>query len=304
MKLMQYNRIPRKYHLSWNQKLKLFTIQVSKECVRATRNVPSNSPWVRSVALTHDVDGLFDAFSGDLSADTFGFNGIVRRTRETDSYAEYCAAIPRVMIETNAVCEECGGNGKRNESGFNDRCLYCDGSGKRRIRDWRTAYLTTASLNLLFQVIEICDVGSVEDCQHATIQMMSEYGQHGSSLGGCFGVDLCGFLRNDLPEKIDVLENAFRAMSSAYNRMVTLRPYDRHSFSASADNGFLILSCPGDACGVSMTDHCVSIGRGCEFSCHNVDSPVQSLSLLAGIASIVGQADRLMRSREEKLVAV
>ena len=72
----------------------------------------------------------------------------------------------------------------------------------------------------------------------------------------------------------------------------------------NADNGFLTLECPGDACGIYLTHHVRYVGQGCEFSCHNVDSPAQSLTLLAGIASLVGQADHFMTAKDKDLVCV
>ena len=75
--------------------------------------------------------------------------------------------------------------------------------------------------------------------------------------------------------------------------------YDRYSFRASVDyeNGWLNVSCPGDACGLNPANSCGGEdGRGYEFSCHNVDSPMQQLTLIAGLAALCDKAKKEIKS--------
>ena len=297
MKLMQYDRIPRKYNLLWNSNQKSIIVQIHNDCVRTFKPVSINSPWVRDMSRTHDADGLLDSFSGNLFSDYFGFNRSIRRAGQLGDYLDFSVPIPEIKKETSAVCQECGGTVKREE--FN-RCFYCDGSGKRYIYDWRTSYIITSSLSLLFGTLDLCDETSATEHQYVTVTMMAEHGQHGSSLGGCFGIDFSRFISLDSTAKRIVLTNAVEAMRTAYGQMMICQNYDR--FRVNADDGFLTMDCPGDACGIYLTDHDHRAGQGCEFSCHNVDSPAQSLTLLAGIASLVGQANYFISAEEKKLI--
>src|SRR3989344_2760388 len=73
MKLMQYDRIARKYHLLWHSNQKSIIVQIHNDCVKSFKPVSIDSPWVRAMSQTHDADGLLDSFCGDLSSDYFGF---------------------------------------------------------------------------------------------------------------------------------------------------------------------------------------------------------------------------------------
>ncbi|HEY4496404.1 MAG TPA: hypothetical protein VJC04_03585, partial [Candidatus Paceibacterota bacterium] len=286
MKLMQYDRIARKYHLLWHSNQKSIIVQIHNDCVKSFKPVSIDSPWVRAMSQTHDADGLLDSFCGDLSSDYFGFNRSIKRTGQSGDYLDFSVPVPEIKKETGAVCQECGATGKR--EGF-EICHYCDGSGKMYVYDWRTAYLVTSNLSLLFDTLDLCDETSAKEYQYVTVTMMAQYGQHGSSLGGCFGIDFNGFINQDSMAKKLALTNAVEAMRTAYDQMMICQDYDR--FRVNADNGFLTLDCPGDACGIYLTHHDGKAEQGCQFSCHNVDSPAQSLTLLAGIASLVGQAN-------------
>ncbi len=131
--MMQYDRIPRKYHLLWDQNQKSVVIKVHKDCIRSAKPVLISSPWFKAVSKQHDVDGLMDSFSGNFSKDSFGFNRVIQKIGETEKYVDFLAFIPQIKKELNFVCEECGGSGKRDSD--DDKCLFCDGSGKRHIYD-------------------------------------------------------------------------------------------------------------------------------------------------------------------------
>lgn len=299
MKIMQLDRMPRKYQLLWNSDQKAIIIRVHKDCLETYKRFPANSPLVIALAEKHEADGLLDSFSGNLTNESFGFNGSIRRMGKIGDYVEFSVPIPKVEFETADVCQECGGTGKREE--FEDACLYCSGAGKKRRFDWRTAYLTTSSLAILLSVLDMCDDTSSDNEQHVIVHMMAEQGQHGSSLDGCFGISLCEFLSRQSSAKSIALSMAREAMMEVDGRMLMRQYHDQ--FRINADQGFLTMDCPGDACGIHLVNHDRSRGHGCEFSCHNVDSPAQSLALLAGIASLASHADHFMRKEERYAVA-
>ena len=303
MKTIFSDRIPRKYSLFWNSNQKAIIIQIHKDCLWSVRPVGEDSPWFKSISRYHDADGLFDSFSGNLLEDSFGFNQLIRRYNESADYIEFFTLIPRVKQELNFVCEDCGGTGRRDSPYHNESCIHCDGSRKKYVFTWRDAYLTVASLNLLFNVLELCDETSAKDHQHITVSMLSEREPHGSSLHGYFGISFVEYIASQQFELENIiLPYVKEAMITTWGQLLTVRSYGHHSMRARADNSNLYLSCPGDACGIHPSDHDFRHNRGMEFTGHNVDSPVQSLTLLAGIAALVGQADFYISAQNKVLV--
>jgi hypothetical protein len=120
-----------------------------------------------------------------------------------------------------------------------------------------------------------------------TVQTTTIQGMHGGSLGGMFSIPLVRWLsRVRVNTQLEKVENAMKA---AYNRMLGYRRYHRNDFRVwLADNqGWLNISCPGDACGLHPADHYRSAHKeGYDFACHNVDSPMQQLTLIAGLAAL------------------
>lgn len=90
------------------------------------------------------------------------------------------------------------------------------------------------------------------------------------------------------------------AMRKAYVRMLRADYLDSLSFRASVENerGWLNVSCPGSACGLHPTDHFMRDGYGFEFSSHNVDTPAQQLTLLAGLAALHDRVDQELQARQ------
>ena len=116
---------------------------------------------------------------------------------------------------------------------------------------------------------------------------------HGGSLGGEYSIPFVKWLAtlfgtNSIPEMV-------KAMKIAYNRMLGLHKFDQFHFLASVDyeSGWLNVSCPGNACGLNPihgAGYDMKRGLGYEFDCHNVDTPMQQITLLAGLAALHDRA--------------
>jgi hypothetical protein len=55
------------------------------------------------------------------------------------------------------------------------------------------------------------------------------------------------------------------------------------------ESGGLCIDCPGDACGIhpdTYAEYDIKEGRGYKFTCHNVDTPMQQITLIAGLAAL------------------
>lgn len=105
-----------------------------------------------------------------------------------------------------------------------------------------------------------------------------------------FSVALCDWFRKlgtgPIPEMVE-------AMKIAYNHTQRIRGSSSvFYFRASIDysNGWLNISCPGNACGLNPWHNAVHNTGGYEFADHNVDTPFQQLTLLAGLAALHDRA--------------
>jgi len=63
--------------------------------------------------------------------------------------------------------------------------------------------------------------------------------------------------------------------------------------------GGVVLDVPGNACGIyNPPEHDYGLPRkeGCKFECHNVDSPMQQLTLLVGLAMLHDKARKEIKN--------
>jgi hypothetical protein len=94
-----------------------------------------------------------------------------------------------------------------------------------------------------------------------------------------------------IPEAESAIRDTWASLSKASKRDLRLL---EHDFGAviSPDGRFL-LTCPPPACDIAMYPDATpnSLDTWSEFSCHNLDSAVQQLSLLAGLATMLQMAE-------------
>lgn len=63
------------------------------------------------------------------------------------------------------------------------------------------------------------------------------------------------------------------------------------------------LTCPGDACGIHTYNLFSASDLGVEFGDHNVDSPMQAFTLLAGLATFLEKAEAHVSRRSSQTLA-
>jgi len=222
-----------------------------------------------------------------------GYNGVFKFIKVTDSFAEFSAEIPKVKIQTKEKCHDCNGTGKRGEPWDDDKCLFCEGTGLNYIMNWKGAQLVSASLTVLMSWLRYPKIDTTAKLpQLLTLQTITQCGPHGGSLSGEISIYMKDILASFLG-KVRFTEIT-DAMRSCYDQMVGLREFHKWSFDAYIENGRFIINCPGDACGLHPSDWYERKGEGFEFSCHNVDSSIQQLTLIAGLAKLCD----LVRDRE------
>lgn len=107
---------------------------------------------------------------------------------------------------------------------------------------------------------------------------------------GDFSFLLVNWLKT-IKETDSVLPLVRNAAMDAYSKMDGRKPdvFNEYHFRTILQKGRLIMDCPGDACGVYPNEW-VEEDNGYKFACHNVDSPMQQLTLLAGLAALHDEA--------------
>ena len=282
MKILTRDYMPCWYDLSWQGKTKPPTIilRVHKDFIAGQEKIPETATLIEHFKKEFELK----TFCGDLNGN-FGFENTLKRQGDCDGFSIFSIGLPLVKKQETKTCSLCNGSGK---DFTHDNCFSCGGSGKENVIDWHDAYAVSASLTVFFQISYYNEIEtSAKIPQLLTVQTITERGMHGGSLHGMYSMPLIKWLstiRGNIDEMVV-------AMTEAYGHMWDINHVD-HDFRASVDydNGWLNVDCPGNACGLNPSRSRSDAGRGYEFSCHNTDSPMQQLTLLAGLAALHDKA--------------
>ncbi len=269
----------------------------------------------------------FSNFSYDIANSHFGFNDTFQRVGEKDSFINFSIEIPVWEKELMRCCSLCQGNKKdllfggdcvncratgqekkiiicqdckgEKKDAFGDDCRNCKGEGKmvETLLDFDACYVVSATFSIFFTLMSF---GQNKD--HAVISQKpqlilidttTQKSTHGGSLCGRYSVPLVNWLSAFKPNtSLRKMENA---MLITHKRVFGSKSsdYDHHSIWAKVayENGWLNVNIPGSACGLHPACSMgIEKGLGYQFSCHNVDSPMQQLTLLAGLGALCDQA--------------
>lgn len=282
LKLIVFENVPCWYELSWDKDELGIILRINKKFIENLNFDLEKSPIVKSLMKNLELIN----FSGDFSAD-IGFDSVFKRIGEKDGFIEFMVKIPQVKKETGKKCKDCNGSGINEDLGR--ECLFCEGTGEEHIMDWKAIEKISASFTVFTTFLMYCKVETdAPYYQLLTVQTITTREMHGGSLGGGISIPMHNWLRSfdDMCEIPEMLQ----AMKTAYNQMVGLRDYHKFSFNAYVNSGKFITSCPGDACGLHPSNWHADKDEGYEFDCHNVDSAIQQLTLLAGLVALHDRA--------------
>lgn len=206
--------------------------------------------------------------------------------KSVQGFTNFLIPLPSLRKTTGLPCEECDGTGYR----FDDiECFSCEGSGQGVELDFAEVNHISEKLALLttFLYYPPDEETNSASPQLLSVETMFKQDMHGSSLWGKYSVPLVNWLGGLGRWKRTELLEMVRAMRIAYTHMAG-RVYSDIAFQAVVENnrGWLNVSCPGNACDLNPDSHEWKHGEGYEFSSHNVDSPIQQLTLLAGLAAL------------------
>lgn len=153
--------------------------------------------------------------------------------------------------------------------------------------DWPALYSLARSLEALFFALKVSP-DSITSAQPQLavvdgwiVQAEIYGGALSVSIGPDFVSRLMTFSSADFDLVTKQMMNVYYEMWPAMRRLY--RPID---FRVQMHERGLHLSCPGNACGLDPDWGDVDQGQGYRLHPHNTDSPVQQLTLLAGIAAL------------------
>jgi len=233
------------------------------------------------------------SFSGELKEGLlFGFNGAVVVGAWDGDVLPLIAPVP-TLERQGAKCTYCD-----QSSGEESRpCASCGGTGWERRYDHSPAFAVAATFSLLLEMA----MGFGEESEQEVItwprQLLEVHttvdtsGFHACSLGGTYSRLLVGWLERLALNESELAEVS-SAMQASYRKMLPFLgslEWSNEFRTNLYEGGRFHISCPGDACGLDPCDEPVS-GRGYKFAPHNVDTPAQQLTLLAGLAALSDRA--------------
>lgn len=157
--------------------------------------------------------------------------------------------------------------------------------------NWSKVFAVSATLRLLFWALELEVIEGERDSAFAQFlfvdNIAARRGMHGGSLNVTVCPPLCEWLhqQKDNSEHSEIagaMKRVFWHMSGRPDP----DPLGYARFRAwMRQPKWVNLSCPGEACGLDPDDYYeLSLNRGYGLAPHNVDTPIQQLTLLAGLA--------------------
>lgn len=213
----------------------------------------------------------------------WGINGSLIRTPKTeDGFFEFRAALPRVKKFKEDICRECNG---KCEDELEFKCFRCYGTGHEVYFDRIPVHAISASLTILTDFIN--HFPPEQNTSSKQVQLTAptvHILDRAFPLGGNCSIEFAQWLNShkdsELVEPTQAVKTAWRMMMGEADDFT-----DWHLQAMTHDDGRLRISCPGDACEIFCDPMRSEKGRGHTFADHNMDSPIQQLTLLAGLAA-------------------
>lgn len=292
MLILTDESLPRWYGLSWDSKERALVLSIHKEFLPRCKIHRDEIKYLKEEFSFSSFDSSFEA--------GFGFDGASVFKGEKENFRSFSIPLPSIRKETSKKCPYCGGSGT--DKSLGKECLSCDGGGKEIIYDHKPGFAISASLTLFsWRAHFIEEKTSTPLPQLLTIETSTwGGGMHGGELSGMLGLEFSAFLRRQKFHKN--LDFATEAMFLAHDRLIGRRLYQRRDFPVyvSGEGGKIHIACPGDACSIYCSDDFFMRGKenGQKFYSHNVDSPHQQLTLLAGLAALHDRVDEELRVKK------
>ncbi|RJQ32286.1 hypothetical protein C4572_01545 [Candidatus Parcubacteria bacterium] len=249
-------KFPCWYELSWNKGT--ISLKISEEYLKKKPVRLESTTIVKGMKERFG----FKEFFGDFRAKNFGFEGVfINNGVKSGSVIELKAVLPMVRQKPN----------------FN----------------YKNAYALSATFTLIFTYLfgGRKDIGATfSRFQLMTVETATEREMHGCGLCGQFSPQLVGWLKK-IKDVEGFIYSIKKVTTKAYSCMDGKRRTFDSDFNLTLRDGRLIMGCPGNAAEIGP-DLCYGedLNHGYNFCSHNIDHPIQQLTLLAGLAALHDEA--------------
>jgi len=293
--------IPCWYELSWKGEKPAIILRIHRDFIKAVPSITPEHSIVKALMGQFKFQNFCGNFEGNFGFDEGAFENL---GGVKNGFFEYLVPIPKIKVETGKPCKECKGSGKdpyNQKYGLEDReCIHCNGSGKEYFYNWQLANAVSAGLSIFFRISHYHEKETSTSLpQLMIVDTIIDHGMHGGSLGGEFSIPLTKYLASLYQGRDTAILEISQATKTAYATIFgDVKRCNDYYFRAyvGSESGGLVADCPGDACGIHPSDWHREKERGYQFSCHNVDTVAQQITLLAGLAALHDKARRGIKS--------
>ncbi len=255
--------LPAWYELGWDAAACALVLHVHEDFVKEKIQEIGD---LKKAPIVEDLMSRF-AFSGcNFDWETgFGFNNASIRREDVNGFRTFSFALP-VIKASNRVASI-------------PSLLPAEAiSASLMVFSLLSRYYESRTSASRSQLLVFQSIASTQTC-------------YGHAMDGEYSRKLVAWIRN-LPD--ESLEDITGVMRQAYDRMLPVykKIFQWEYRVFHDDSGRLILDCPGNACGIgpdemSYEDH---EEEGYGWNCHNLDTVIQQLTLLAGLAALHDRA--------------
>ncbi len=321
---LQKENIPCWYEIGFDSKTPAILVKVHRDFLQFL-------PLLKDSYIVESFmkDFGFSEFYSDILNGNFGFERAFKRIGEKDQFIVFSVEIP--VLEKSQlvscshcqgskkdlfgecsfcngsgtekkmkVCSWCQGSGKK-WTGYDEDCNECNGSGRREdtIMDWHSFYAISATFSLFFELMSFGqDESKIVCCKFPQLILVNTFIQKGvnysAPLDGTYSIPLVNWLASfpsdtEIREMTSAMVKTWKKIHGRFDDLDKMNTWAK----ISGNNGWLSINCPGDRTSLYPShNYGLATGRGYEFSCHNVDSPTQQLTLLAGLSALCDKARR------------
>ncbi len=289
-RLLTNEEIPRWYTLTIDPQTGFPCFRIYNE-ILASFTQPYDPRYIEHFRKTFSISEEKFKFHEPIG-DFFGFGEGIEKISDENGETTYRLNLPNTFTQTNDLCGKCKGAKQYLEY---EGCPYCENSGLERKVDWLTVRALSVSANILCS--RLCFADDVERPFHPitnqllTLVLVSQPGREGSGIGGDFSPSFI--------EKISSRERSFflpaeEAMIKVHDHMSPQNDretigYERRHFKVEQKlGGNLFIHGTGDRSFIHPLTGLMSLrpNEGYTFASHNVDNPIQQLTLLTGLAAV------------------
>jgi hypothetical protein len=149
--------------------------------------------------------------------------------------------------------------------------------------DWERLYAVSGTIQTVFAGLNLCGNETREQRRQClSAQLFTERKMYGGGISARLSPSTAKWLKTIDGRVIQEINAIMARLGSALFGKSFAEPHEYNAYLRS--DGAPIFNCPGNACDLGPCGD--NYDDGCELEPHNTDSPMQQLTLLAGLAAL------------------